>query len=43
VADVFGYHALQLGAAEVDGLRTNRMPHRWLAIDDPAAAARRRC
>jgi ribonuclease HI/SAM-dependent methyltransferase len=36
VADVFGYHALQLGAAEVDGLRTNRMPHRWLALDDPA-------
>jgi SAM-dependent methyltransferase len=40
VADVFGYHALQLGVAEVDGLRTNRMPHRWLALDDPAAAAR---
>jgi len=40
VADVFGYHALQLGAAEVDGLRANRMPHRWLALDDPARGGR---
>jgi SAM-dependent methyltransferase len=40
VADVFGYHALQLGLTEVDGLRTNRMPHRWLAVNDPAVAAR---
>ena len=31
VADVFGYHALQLGLAEVDALAANRMPHRWLA------------
>ena len=31
VADVFGYHALQLGCAGVDGLRANRMPHRWVA------------
>ena len=38
VADVFGYHALQLGLAAVDGLRTNRMPYRWLALDDPAMA-----
>jgi SAM-dependent methyltransferase len=35
VADVFGYHAIQLGVAEIDGLRTNRMPHRWLALSDP--------
>ncbi|WP_260590465.1 class I SAM-dependent methyltransferase [Variovorax sp. DXTD-1] len=35
VADVFGYHALQLGAAEIEGLRANRMPHRWLALSDP--------
>ncbi len=37
---MFGYHALQLGAAEVDGLRANRMPHRWLALDDPARASK---
>lgn len=40
VADIFGYHALQLGLAEVEGLRANRMPHRWLALDDPAAAGK---
>jgi SAM-dependent methyltransferase len=40
VADVFGYHALQLGAAEVEGLRTNRMPHRWLALSDPMRPAK---
>lgn len=33
VADVFGFHALQLGLPELDGLRANRMPHRWLALD----------
>jgi SAM-dependent methyltransferase len=33
VADVFGYHALQLGLPELDGLRANRMPHRWLASE----------
>ncbi len=33
VADVFGYHALQLGLPELEGLRTNRMPHRWVACD----------
>jgi SAM-dependent methyltransferase len=33
VADIFGYHALQLGAPMVDGLRANRMPHRWLGVD----------
>jgi SAM-dependent methyltransferase len=32
VADVFGYHALQLGLpAVIDALAANRMPHRWLA------------
>jgi hypothetical protein len=31
VADVFGYHALQLGLPELDTLRTNRMPHKCLA------------
>jgi SAM-dependent methyltransferase len=30
VADAFGFHALQLGLPEVQGLRANRMPHRWV-------------
>jgi SAM-dependent methyltransferase len=33
VTDAFGYHALQLGLPELDGLRANRMPHRWVASD----------
>jgi SAM-dependent methyltransferase len=39
VADMFGYHALQLGLPELDALRSNRMPHKWLALQgvDPAA------
>ncbi len=32
VADIFGYHSLQLGLPMLDGLRTNRMPHQWLAL-----------
>jgi len=36
VADVFGYRALQLGLAGVEALRTNRMPNRWLALQQPA-------
>lgn len=46
VADIFGFHALQLGLPALDALRANRMPHRWLASDIadsasplPAAAA----
>jgi SAM-dependent methyltransferase len=35
VADCFGYHALQLGMAQLDGLRTNRISHRWLAVSTP--------
>jgi SAM-dependent methyltransferase len=31
VADIFGYHALQVGMPELDALRANRMPHRWFA------------
>jgi SAM-dependent methyltransferase len=31
VADIFGYHALQLGLPALDALAANRMPHRWLA------------
>ena len=33
VADVFGFHALQLGFPALDALQANRMPHRWLACD----------
>ncbi len=33
VADAFGFHALQLGLPEIDALRANRMPHRWVAND----------
>jgi SAM-dependent methyltransferase len=33
VADAFGFHALQLGLPEIEGLRANRMPHRWVACD----------
>ena len=33
VTDVFGFHALQLGMPELEGLRANRMPHRWVASD----------
>lgn len=41
VADMFGYHALQLGLPALLGLHSNRMPHRWLASDvlHPSAAA----
>ncbi|WHZ11504.1 MAG: FIG005121: SAM-dependent methyltransferase [Burkholderiaceae bacterium] len=47
VADLFGYHALQLGLPELDALAANRMPQRWTAVDtaapekaDAAATAR---
>ena len=33
VADLFGFHALQLGLPQLDALRANRMPHRWLAVE----------
>ena len=32
VADIFGYHAVQLGMPRIAGLRPNRMPHQWLAL-----------
>ena len=31
VADIFGFHALQMGLPELDTLSANRIPHRWLA------------
>ena len=44
VGDLFGYHGVQLGLPWFDGLRANRMPHRWLIggpddLDSPARAA----
>src|SRR5690349_11599404 len=33
VADLFGFHALQFGLPQLDALRANRMPHRWLAVE----------
>ncbi|MDO9405799.1 MAG: methyltransferase domain-containing protein [Polaromonas sp.] len=39
VSDLFGYHALQLGLPEIDTLRANRMPHRWLAEHTLQAAS----
>ncbi len=38
VADIFGYHSLQLGMPLLDGLRANRMPHQWLALGHEAVA-----
>lgn len=35
VADIFGYHALQLGVPQLPGLRANRMPHQWLGMPTP--------
>lgn len=34
VADIFGYHALQLGLPGLDALAANRMPHKWLGLPD---------
>ncbi|MBT9466888.1 class I SAM-dependent methyltransferase [Hydrogenophaga sp.] len=34
VADLFGYNAMQLGLPELHTLKTNRMPHRWLALPE---------
>ena len=31
VADIFGYHSLQLGLPMLHALRHNRMPHQWVA------------
>jgi len=39
VADIFGFHALQLGLPELDALGANRMPHRWLATQTPMPGA----
>jgi SAM-dependent methyltransferase len=33
VADIFGFHAVQLGLPALDALAANRMPHRWFISD----------
>ena len=38
VADIFGYHALQLGLPGLDSLQANRMPHKWHATSAPRPA-----
>lgn len=38
VADIFGYHSLQWGMPMLQGLRMNRMPHRWLGLESPQQA-----
>ena len=40
VADIFGYHAVQLGLGAIDCLAQNRMPHKWLVLDAPVQGAR---
>lgn len=32
VVDLFGFNAVQLGVPELDALRANRMPYRWLSL-----------
>lgn len=34
VQDIFGYHALQIGAASLPTLTNSRIANRWLALDD---------
>ncbi len=35
VADIFGFHAVQLGLPAWHALAHNRMPHRWIAAQQP--------
>ena len=39
VADIFGFHALQLGMPSLQTLLANRMPHRWVAHTMPSQSA----
>jgi SAM-dependent methyltransferase len=39
VADLFGFHALQLGLPELDTLAGNRIPHRWLGLPEEIQSA----
>ena len=39
LADVFGYHAVQLGMPALNALAANRMPHHWYADVGHGAAS----
>lgn len=41
-ADIFGYHAIQMGLPQINALAANRMPHKWLTnvVATPAFANR---
>lgn len=39
VSDLFGFHAVQLGWPQLDTLACNRMPHRWVAVNDESQLA----
>lgn len=43
VADVFGYHALQLGMPQMKALQANRMPHQWQADREFASPVQFHC
>lgn len=34
VADIFGYHSLQVGLPMLQALRSNRMPHQWVSAPE---------
>ncbi|MBP7647437.1 MAG: class I SAM-dependent methyltransferase [Comamonas sp.] len=34
VADIFGYHSLQVGLPMLQALRNNRMPHQWVSAPE---------
>lgn len=34
-ADIFGFHALQIGLPQIDALAASRMPHKWLTDHRP--------
>lgn len=40
VGDLFGFHAVQLGWPALEGLRANRMPHRWRVDDEDSPISR---
>jgi SAM-dependent methyltransferase len=39
VSDLFGFHAMQFGLPSLRALQANRMPHRWLAVDESRSVA----
>ena len=37
-SDIFGFNAMQIGLPQIDALRANRMPHKWLSdMHEPQA------